>query len=101
MNLEEFRNSLVSDRPPKELSLPLAALWWDAKGDWAKAHESAQQDEGPAGTWVHAYLHRKEGDLSNAGYWYQRAGKPQARMSLDQEWAEIASSLVDDKQRSR
>lgn len=96
MNMEEFRKSLVSDRPPKELSLPLAALWWDAKGDWTKAHESAQQDEGAAGAWVHAYLHRKEGDLSNAGYWYQRAGKPPARVSLDIEWAEMVTSLVDE-----
>jgi hypothetical protein len=95
MNLEEFRNSLVSDRPPKELSPPLAALWWDAKGDWTRAHESAQQDEEPAGAWVHAYLHCKEGDLSNAGYWYQRAGKPQARIPLAEEWVEIVSSLLD------
>ncbi len=99
--MEEFRKSLVSDGPPKELSLPLAALWWDAKGDWTKAHESAQQDEGPGGAWAHAYLHRKEGDLSNAGYWYQRAGKPPARMSLDQEWAEIVNSLLEENQRSR
>lgn len=61
MNFEEFRDSLAGECPPKELSLPLAALWWDAKGDWTKAHESAQQDEGPAGEWVHAYLHRKKG----------------------------------------
>jgi hypothetical protein len=100
MHLEEFRNSLVSDRPPAELSLSLAALWWDAKGDWKKAHESAQQDEGPAGAWVHAYLHRKEGDLSNAGYWYHRAGKPVPCMSLDKEWAEIMNSLADENQRS-
>lgn len=97
MNLEEFRNSLVRDRPPEKISLPLAALWWDAKGDCAKAHESAQQDEGTAGAWVHAYLHRKEGDLSNAGYWYQRAGKPQARVSLDKEWDEIVGALVNEK----
>jgi hypothetical protein len=96
MDLEQFRNFLASDRPPKELSLPLAALWWDAKGDWGKAHESAQQDEGPGGAWVHAYLHRKEGDLSNAGYWYSRTGKPQARMSLDQEWSEIVNALANE-----
>jgi hypothetical protein len=97
MNVEEFRDSLGGDRPPEQLSLPLTALWWEAKGDWTKAHESAQQDEGPAGAWVHAYLHRKEGDLSNAGYWYQRAGKPQASVSLDKEWAEIVSALVNEK----
>ena len=94
MNLDGFRNSLTANQPPKDLSLPLAALWWDAKGDWGKAHESAQQDEGAAGAWVHAYLHRKEGDLSNAGYWYGRAGKPQADVSLDEEWTEIVTALV-------
>lgn len=97
MTLEEFRKSLNSERPPEDLTLPLAALWWDAKGDWTKAHESAQQDEGPAGAWVHAYLHRKEGDVSNAGYWYGRAGRPQSRISLDKEWAEIVSALVNEK----
>jgi hypothetical protein len=101
MTFEEFRNSLVDDHPPEELSLPLAALWWDAKGDWGKAHESAQSDEGPAGAWVHAYLHRKEGDLSNAAYWYRRAGKPQVRAALGEEWTEIVNSLVGDKQSSR
>lgn len=100
MTFEEFRDSLVRDRPPEELSLPLAALWSDAKGDWGKAHESAQQDDGPKGAWVHAYLHRKEGDLSNAGYWYRRAGKPQARISFDEEWIEIVRSLIDEKQSS-
>ena len=94
MTLGEFRKSLNSERPPEGLTLPLTALWWDAKGDWTKAHESAQQDEGPVGAWVHGYLHRKEGDLSNAGYWYGRAGKPQVCMSLDQEWAEIVSALM-------
>ena len=72
----------------------LTGLWWDAKGDWARAHESAQQDEGRAGAWVHAYLHRKEGDDSNAGYWYRRAGKLPSRASLDMEWKEIAESLL-------
>ena len=68
MNLQEFRDSLVKDQPPKNLNFALSGLWWDAKGDWTRAHESAQQDEGPAGAWVHAYLHRKEGDPSNAAY---------------------------------
>jgi len=101
MTLEEFHKSLSSERPPEGLTLSLAALWWDAKGDWKKAHESAQQDEGPAGAWVHAYLHRKEGDLSNAGYWYRQAGKPQANVSLEKEWAEIVSSLLDQKHQRR
>lgn len=93
MTLEEFRESLRSDRPPPGLSLALAGLWWDAKGSWEKAHESAQKDEGPAGAWVHAYLHRKEGDASNAGYWYRRARKPHSQSSLELEWTEIAEAL--------
>jgi hypothetical protein len=95
MNLQEFRDSLKGDAPPRELSVALAGLWWDAKGDWTRAHESAQQDEGPAGAWVHAYLHRKEGDTSNAGYWYKRAGKSPARTSLDEEWVEISRALLE------
>jgi hypothetical protein len=94
MTSEEFRISLSSDQPPKNLALALAGLWWDAKGDWTKAHESAQQDEGVAGSWVHAYLHRKEGDVSNAAYWYSRAGKTSARCSLEEEWNNIVTSLL-------
>lgn len=94
MTLEEFRASLSRDEPPRELSLALAGLWWDAKGDWKRAHESAQQDEGPAGSWVHAYLHRKEGDLSNAGYWYGRADKDAPKSSLEQEWLAITETLL-------
>lgn len=94
MNLEEFRDSLLRNAPPKELSPALAGLWWDATGNWTKAHASAQQDEGPAGAWVHAYLHRKEGDASNAAYWYSRAGKSPARTSLEEEWEEIVGSLL-------
>jgi hypothetical protein len=94
MTLQEFRNSLRSDEPPEHLSLALAGLWWDAKGDWTRAHESAQQDEGPSGAWVHAYLHRKEGDNSNAEYWYRRASKTPSRAPLAREWTEIAESLL-------
>ena len=94
MNLKEFRESLGCEGPPKGLSVALAGLWWDAKGDWTRAHESAQQDEGPSGAWVHAYLHRKEGDSSNAVYWYRRAGKSLATNSLEDEWLEIAGSLL-------
>jgi hypothetical protein len=94
MTLEQFRESLAAGSPPAKLGLALAGLWWDAKGDWTRAHESAQQDEGPAGSWVHAYLHRKEGDGSNASYWYSRAGRRPSRATLEQEWIEIAGALL-------
>lgn len=94
MTLEDFRNSLSQNQPPRDLSLALAGLWWDTKGEWQRAHESAQQDEGPAGSWVHAYLHRKEDDSSNASYWYNRAQKPVPKISLQQEWEEITESLL-------
>ncbi len=97
MTLQEFRDSLKNENPPTQLAL--AGLWWDAKGDWTRAHESAQQDEGPAGAWVHAYLHRKEGDISNARYWYGRAGKTPAQTSLDHEWKEIVESLLNEAAR--
>lgn len=93
MTLADFRQSLKDSQPPSGLSLPLAGLWWDAKGDWTRAHESAQQDEGPHGSWVHAYLHRKEGDDPNAAYWYGRAGKPVCREPLPSEWQQIVESL--------
>jgi hypothetical protein len=96
MTSKEFHDSLGAETPPHNVSVALVGLWWDAKGDWTRAHESAQQDEGPAGAWVHAYLHRKEGDTSNAEYWYERAGKNPARGSLDQEWAEITQALLGD-----
>ena len=98
MTLQEFRDSLLNDRPPRQAGLALAGLWWDAKGDWRRAHESAQQDPGPAGAWVHAYLHRKEGDASNAGYWYHRADKAPARTSFEKEWSEIAESLLSESE---
>ena len=71
----------------------LEALWWDARGDWARAHECAQSVDTPDGAWVHAYLHRKEGDLSNADYWYRRASKRRPVSSLVEEWAQIARAL--------
>jgi len=94
MTSQAFHNSLSQDAPPKELGFALAGLWWDKKGDCTRAHESAQQDEGPAGAWVHAYLHRKEGDSSNAAYWYERAGKAPASDSPEEEWASIVDSLL-------
>ena len=94
MTLNEFHQSLTATEPPVGLSLPLVGLWWDGKGVWKRAHESAQEDEGVEGSWVHAYLHRKEGDQDNAAYWYSRAGKPVCRKSIDDEWLSILNSLL-------
>lgn len=95
MDLAAFRESLTADAPPAELGIPMQALWWDAKGDWDKAHALADRRHDATGSWVHAYLHRKEGDRGNAGYWYQRAGKDMpARLSLDEEWKRIVSALI-------
>lgn len=94
MTLDEFRQSLTKTEPPAGLTDTLAGLWWDAKGDWIRAHDSAQHDEGIEGSWVHAYLHRKEGDQSNAAYWYNRAGKAVSRESLDVEWLGIVRALL-------
>jgi hypothetical protein len=92
--LDDFRKSLTATEPPAGLTQALAGLWFDAKGDWTREHESAQQDEGIAGSWVHAYLHRKEGDQGNAAYWYSRAGKPVCREPLDAEWLSIVTLLL-------
>lgn len=94
MDINEFRDSLQAMTPPEGLSAALQGLWWDAKGDWDKAHESAQKDERPDGAWVHAYLHRKEGDLSNAKYWYRRADRAAAYGDLETEWAAIVRTLL-------
>ncbi len=96
MNLAAFKASLARDRPPAGLSEALEALWWDAKGNWDKAHALAQE-AGGAGAWVHAYLHRKEGELGNARYWYRQAArKPVAATPFDTEWEEIARALLEE-----
>ena len=91
--LAKFEASLGGDAPPPGITAPLEALWWDAQGDWTKAHHCAQAEESAAGAWVHAYLHRKEGDLANAGYWYRRASKPVADGALAAEWRAIVHAL--------
>ena len=93
-DMSDFTASLSETEPPEGYSLALQALWWDAKGDWARAHECAQAQEDGPGNWVHAYLHRVEGDLGNAGYWYRRASKPIATGTLEQEWAAIVAALL-------
>jgi len=94
MVFEDFRASLNAEAPPEAASTLLAALWWDARGDWARAHEIAQDVGSSDGAWVHAYLHRKEGDEWNAEYWYRRAGRPHSRAQLDAEWEEIVADLL-------
>jgi hypothetical protein len=94
MSLDEFR-TLVDSRPPPGMSGALAALLYAAASNWDAAHDAAQGDETPAGAWVHAYIHRKEGDLGNAGYWYRRAGRPVAKGELAVEWEQIAGVLLD------
>jgi hypothetical protein len=93
MTIEEFKATLTSTEPPAVAPL-LLALWHDGKGDWDAAHRVAQDIDDKAGAWVHAYLHRKERDLGNAGYWYRRAGQPVATDSLDAEWARIVAALL-------
>ena len=96
VNLDTFKTSLQRPEPP-ELGPALQALWWDAQGDWDRAHACAQVDEAdPSAAWVQAYLHRKEGDLANAAYWYRRAGRPMAREELKAEWLAIAIALLGD-----
>jgi len=94
MDVAGFKASLSDQSPPAGLGRAAQALWWDAKGDWAKAHGCAQEQNDQEGAWVHAYLHRKEGDAGNAGYWYRRAGKPAATMPLEAEWETIARALL-------
>lgn len=93
MTLEEFRATLAAGGPPK-VAPALVALWHDATGNWDAAHNTAQAIEDATVAWVHAYLHRKEGDAGNAAYWYRRAGRPVSRASLDMEWEQIATELL-------
>ena len=90
----EFRQTTASVAPPVDTPPALAALWWAAKGDWEKAHTIVMNDEGVAAAWVHAYLHRVEGDLPNAGYWYRAAGEPTEKGPLEAEWSAIAAVLL-------
>ena len=95
MTLADFRASLALDRPPASLSAPLSALWHDGHGDWEAAHQVAQDIDDETGAWIHAYLHRKEGDTGNAAYWYRRARRAVASDSLDEEWTAIVTALLD------
>ena len=93
MTIDELRATLTADTPP-DVAPPLRALWHDARGEWDEAHCIAQDIDGKDGAWVHAYLHRKEGDLGNAAYWYRRANRRAASDSLDAEWERIVTALL-------
>jgi hypothetical protein len=86
--------SLAREAPEPAMSLPLQALWWERKGNWDRAHELCQEARSREGDWVHAYLHRVEGDEDNAAYWYARARQPVCRTGLDEEWQAIARALL-------
>jgi len=93
LTLQEFKSSLTEQQPPP-VAVLLQALWYEAKGDWHKSHELAQDVNTIDGSWVHAYLHRKEGDQFNAQYWYNRANRKMPDCSLEKEWEEIANALL-------
>jgi hypothetical protein len=94
MNLEEFQASISRQSPDPALPSPLAALWWDAKGDWARAHALVDALDTREGMAVHAYLHRKEGSDWNADYWYRRSGRDFHRPALDAEWTALVEGLL-------
>ena len=94
MNKNDFFESLKNSHPPRTWSTELKALWWDANGNWHKAHDLVDSLSTPEASWVHAYLHRKEGDLWNADYWYRRAGRPRPSHSLDEEFKMVLSEML-------
>ncbi|MEM7021353.1 MAG: hypothetical protein AAF637_02045 [Pseudomonadota bacterium] len=95
ISFEAFRKTLEGTAPPVGSSPMLEAMWREAKGDWDAAHRLAQDQDDAEGAWVHAYLHRVEGDLSNAGYWYRRAGKLTSQEPLREEWTGIVKALLE------
>lgn len=94
MTYNQFLATLASHQPPDKLAETLNALWWDKKGDWDKAHTIAQQIPTAQGSAVHAYLHREEGVLWNADYWYRRAGRQQPDDPLDAEWTALVEEML-------
>jgi hypothetical protein len=94
MNLSSFKTSISTHTPPSEASLYLQALWYEAKGDWDKAHVLIQDLPDKDAAWIHAYLHRKEGDTWNADYWYSRAGRKRPNCTLQEEWDNIVGALL-------
>lgn len=98
MNYQEFIQSLDQQQPPNLPNSMLQALWHDGKGDWDKAHAIAQDEGSNSGSLIHAYLHRKEGDLSNAGYWYSRAGRQVPEVSIEEEWESLTKEFLSSRE---
>jgi len=94
MTAQEFKKSVSGEAPPGGLSMPLTAMWWDAKGDWARAHDLVDELETREGMAVHAYLHRKNGETSNSEYWYERAGRDFQRSEFTAEWEALVEGLL-------
>ncbi|HZP75777.1 MAG TPA: hypothetical protein VFB45_06510 [Pseudolabrys sp.] len=94
MDLGAFKLTLAKAQPPRHAAAPLAAMWWAAKGDWDRAHKLVMEADGADAAWVHAYLHRVEGDLGNAQYWYRAARRTEVSGPLDAEWDAIAGELL-------
>ena len=94
MDMNSFKESLAGNNPPQNISVYLKALWYEGKGDWHKAHQIIQDINDSNASWIHAFLHRKEGDAGNADYWYRRAGKKRPAISLEKEWEKIVESLI-------
>jgi len=94
MTFEEFKDTLVLEDPPAGLGAPFLSLWKDARGDWEAAHRVVQSDESSEAAWVHAYLHRKDGDLANVSYWYLRAHRSMPSSSSEEEWERIVRALL-------
>jgi hypothetical protein len=94
MEFLSFKESLRNNEPPRNVSVYLKALWYDARQQWDKAHQLVQDVKDENAAWIHAYLHRKEGDISNADYWYRRADKTRPAVSIKEEWEEIVISLL-------
>lgn len=95
MTFEQFRETIGASAPPSSVSDYLKALWFDAKDDWEQSHTIIQDIEDADAAWIHAYLHRKEGDIGNADYWYRRAGRKRPSVSLQEEWTDIVATLLE------
>jgi hypothetical protein len=95
MTFEEFNSTLTDTDPPAKLNDLLKSLWFDGRGDWEAAHDIAQEIHDKNGSWIHAYLHRKEGDINNAAYWYRRAGKLMPQASLKEEWNTLVKAFLE------